>query len=114
MSMPLPQPKLTVDEYLARERAATERHIYLDGEVWAMAGESDQHGDISVNVVVMLANQLKGTHYRVKTKGTKVRSGRIPLLGHSTSGLFSYPDVLVICGESVSCRGFCGHSDCLD
>jgi hypothetical protein len=25
------QPRLTVDEYLRRERTSTERHIYLDG-----------------------------------------------------------------------------------
>jgi Uma2 family endonuclease len=89
----------TIDQYLAIERASEERHYYLDGEIYAMAGESSAHGDISVNVVVWLANQLRGTPCRVRTKGTKVRSGPIPTAGETTRGLFSYPDILVICGE---------------
>jgi Uma2 family endonuclease len=64
-----------------------------------MAGESDAHGDIAVNVVGVFYNQLKGKPCRAKTKDTKVRSGPIPLPGQSTTGLFSYPDLLVVCGE---------------
>ena len=30
----------SVEEYLAIERATDERHTYLDGEIYAMAGES--------------------------------------------------------------------------
>jgi Uma2 family endonuclease len=89
----------TIDQYLAMERSAEERHYYLDGEIYAMAGESDAHGDISVNVVASLANQLKGTPCRVRTKDTRVRSGPILSAGATTRGLFSYPDILVICGE---------------
>ncbi|MBM3992820.1 MAG: Uma2 family endonuclease [Planctomycetes bacterium] len=93
------QPRYTVDEYLTLERAADERHIYLDGEVIAMAGESGAHADISVNVVASLANQLKGTQCRARTKETKVRSGPIPEKGHCKKGMFSYPDIVVVCGE---------------
>jgi Uma2 family endonuclease len=89
----------TVDQYLKIERAAEERHYYLDGEIYAMAGESSEHGDISVNVAVALANQLDGTPCRVRTKDTKVRSGPILSSGESAECLFSYPDVLVVCGE---------------
>ena len=46
MGAPKLKPRYTVDEYLAMERAALERHIYLDGEIFAMAGESDAHADI--------------------------------------------------------------------
>jgi len=38
--MGLPKSILTEDEYLKFERAAEERHIYVDGEISAMAGES--------------------------------------------------------------------------
>jgi hypothetical protein len=61
MGAPKLQPRYTVDEYLAMERAAEERHIYLDGEIIAMAGESLPHGYITVNVVISLGTQLKGT-----------------------------------------------------
>lgn len=99
MSMAQPKPRFSVDDYLAMEREAQERHIYLDGEIYAMAGESPAHGDISTNALGLLYSQLKGTPCRARTKDTKVRSGRIPLSGKSTSALFSYPDILVVCGE---------------
>ena len=99
MGAPKLQPRYTVDEYLAMERAAEERHIYLDGEIIAMAGESLSHGRISVNVVASLVAQLKGKPCEVLTKDTKVRSGPIPMPGRSRKGLFSYPDILVVCGE---------------
>ncbi len=88
----------TIDQYLAIERKAQERYYYLDGEIYAMAGESGPHGDISANIVITVGNQLKGTPCRVRTKDTKVRSGPILSAGETTRGLFSYPDILVICG----------------
>lgn len=101
MSMPQPhiQPRYTVDEYLARERAAETRHEYLDGEILAMAGESLEHGTITVNLVGLFYLQLKGKPCQALTKDTKVRSGPIPLSGRSTQGLFSYPDIVIVCGD---------------
>ncbi|MGL6096646.1 MAG: hypothetical protein ACRC7O_12730, partial [Fimbriiglobus sp.] len=69
--------RLTVGEYLTRERAAAERHTYLDGVVTAMAGESLPHGYISVNLVVLIGSQLKGRPCAALTKDTKVRSGPV-------------------------------------
>lgn len=101
--MGLPQaqskPAYTIDQYLTFERAAEERHYFLDGEIYAMAGESSAHGDISANIIISLGTQLKGTSCRVRTKDTKVRSGPFLSAGETTRGLFSYPDILVICGE---------------
>lgn len=99
MSMPQPELLFTVDQYLARERAAEERHEYLDGHIIAMAGESLNHGIISVNLVGSLHPQLRGTPCLALTKDSKVRSGPVPMLGRSTRGLFSYPDVVVVCDE---------------
>jgi Uma2 family endonuclease len=89
----------TVDQYLVMERAAHERHIFVDGEVFAMAGESSAHADITANLMGIVVNRLRGTPCRARTKDTKVRSGRTPLPVQSTSGMFSYPDIVVICGE---------------
>ena len=44
--MGLPKAILTEEEYLKLERASPERHQYIDGELFAMAGESWAHGDI--------------------------------------------------------------------
>jgi len=89
----------TVDEYLALERASEERHEYLDGQIYAMADESGEHGDISANVAGSLVSQLKGTPCRARIKDTKVRSGPAPRSRQSTAGLYSYPDIVVICDE---------------
>ncbi len=99
MSMPQPQPLFTVDEYLAFERAAEDRHEYIDGHIYAMAGESPEHGDISANLIIALGTQLKGKPCRLRTKDTKVRGGPMPLSGRGRRGTFSYPDLVVICGE---------------
>ena len=101
--MALPKEKLlyTVDEYLELERMSEERHEYLDGYIFAMAGESLEHGDISVNLVREISTQLKGTPCRTLTKDSKVRSGPDPKLFYSKKGLYSYPDLVVVCGEPV-------------
>jgi Uma2 family endonuclease len=99
MSLLKPHPLYTVDQYLAMERAAEERHVFVDGEVRAMAGESGEHGDISANLVGLLVQQLKGTRCRARTKDTKVRSGPTLMSGQSIRGMFSYPDLVVICGD---------------
>ena len=103
MSMPSRQSavKTTIDEYLRRERAAEFRHEFVDGEIRAMAGESGNHADLSANMVGLLHAQLKESPCRVRTKDTKIRSGVDRPHGSSTKGLFSYPDVVVICGEPI-------------
>lgn len=95
------QREYTVDGYLAIERLSEERHEYLDGDIHLMAGESITHGVITVNCVLSLGNQLRGKPCRVLTKDTKVRSGPSPKKPFSKTGLYSYPDVVVICGEPV-------------
>ncbi len=89
----------TVEEYLALERASEERHAYLDGQIYAMAGESPEHGDICSNLVIDVGAQLRGRPCRVWTKDTKVRSGPLPQTRRIFKGLFSYPDLVIVCGE---------------
>ena len=90
----------TVDQYLEMERETLERHEYIDGEIFLMAGESDEHGDISVNLIIELGNQLKGKDCRVRTKDAKVKSGGFTQkAGQSMKGMFSYPDLVIVCGE---------------
>jgi Uma2 family endonuclease len=99
MSLPKSDLLYTVEEYLARERAAEERHEYLDGLIYAMAGESPEHGAICTNLVGQLYSQLRGEPCQAFSKDMKVRSGPLPKSRSATKGLFSYPDVVVVCGE---------------
>jgi Uma2 family endonuclease len=91
--------RYSVEEYLAIERATDERHEYLDGQIRAMAGESPAHGTLSINLIGELFPQLKGTSCMMWTKDCKVRSGLAPATGHSTKGLYSYPDLVIVCGK---------------
>jgi Uma2 family endonuclease len=97
--MGLPKSILTEDEYLHFERAAEERHQYFDGEIFAMAGESWAHGDINTNIVVSLVNQIGDGPCGVRTQNTRVRSGPLPKSPKRPAGLYSYPDIVVVCNE---------------
>lgn len=90
--------RYTVEEYLQMERAADVRHEYLDGEIFEMSGETIPHGRISTNLIADLRTQLRGKDCDVFTKDMKVRSGALPSPRRVMKGLFSYPDVVIVCG----------------
>lgn len=83
---------VTPEEYLRLERASEVRHEYFNGQIYAMAGGTDDHGTISGNVFALLWNQLRGRN--CKANGSDLR------LHVSESGLYTYPDVSVLCGET--------------
>jgi Uma2 family endonuclease len=90
--MRLPQTSFFIpQEYLAFERATDARHEYLDGQVYAMAGESLEHSRICINVGGELRARLKGRACEVLSPNMKVVT--------SPAGLFGYPEVVVVCGE---------------
>jgi Uma2 family endonuclease len=91
------KPYYTIEQYLDWERQADERSEFVDGEIYAMAGESGSHADISMNLAGSLQQQLKGSECRARTKDSKVRSGA--LKEHLGRGMVSYPDMVVICGD---------------
>jgi Uma2 family endonuclease len=88
----------TACEYLTFERAALDRHEWLDGVIYAMAGESQNHGRICTNLTSLLHAALRGTPCEVLSKDMRVLSG--PREGASRRGLYSYPDLVVVCGEA--------------
>jgi Uma2 family endonuclease len=101
-----PVVRMTVEEYLEMERTSEVRHNYVDGYVFpvhgpvAMAGESLSHGRVSSNVHGLFFVQLLGKPCEPFTKDTKVRSGPLgPRNPRATAGMFSYPDVVVVCGK---------------
>src|SRR5215212_3537014 len=98
MSLPRAYTRHSVEEYLALERESEERSEYLDGQIYAMAGESPEHGAICTNIGGQLYAQLRGKSCQVFSKDMKVRSGPAPKLGQ-TKGLYSYPDLVVVCGD---------------
>lgn len=97
----VPTGLLTEEEYLEMERKSEERHLYLDGYVYAMAGETLAHGDICTNIIISLGSQLRDNPCRVLSKDMKVRSGPVPTARRTKKGMFSYPDVIVVCGTPI-------------
>jgi Uma2 family endonuclease len=86
------QPKtfLTPEQYLEIERKAEFKSEYYNGEMFAMAGGSPRHAFIIANIMYELVGQLKGRPSRVASSQLRLRV--LP------SGLYTYPDVMVICG----------------
>jgi|SRR6266542_5847142 len=99
MTLPQARIRYTEDQYLSIEREADERHEYLDGRIYAMAGESPEHGAICTNLTAEIALQLRGTPCQAFAKDVRVRSGPLPRRRYSQKGLYSYPDLVVVCGE---------------
>lgn len=88
----LPQRKyISPQEYLTAERESLERHEYFDGDIFLMAGSSNKHNLITSNIIISLGSQLKKRDCRVYPPDMRVH---IP-----KTGLFTYPDVLVVCGK---------------
>jgi Uma2 family endonuclease len=82
---------ITVEDYLAGEERAAQKHEYLAGIVYAMAGATNAHNVIAANLLIALGNQLRGKGCRPFNSDTKVR---IRLADQTR---FYYPDVQVIC-----------------
>jgi Uma2 family endonuclease len=89
------------EEYLALEREADERHEYIDGEIYAMAGETDPHSIITINLAAEFRNQLKGRDCAALSPNMKVRSGPDPKFSRTLKGFFSYADLMVACGKRL-------------
>jgi Uma2 family endonuclease len=83
-------PYLSPEEYLEWEEKSEIKHEYIDGEIFAMAGASDDHWTIVSNASSILKAHLKGSGCRqlgdVKAKIFHRRR-------------FYYPDLMVTCDD---------------
>src|SRR5215475_14641322 len=86
------QQQYTPEEYLARERQAECKSEYYAGDIFAMAGASRWHNLIVANVIRELSLQLKGRPCTTYASDMRVKV--------SPTGLYTYPDVTVVCGEA--------------
>lgn len=84
-------PVFSVENYLDFERIQTERHEFLDGNVYAMAGESPNHSTICFNLNTIIGFQLRGNKCRGFSPNMKIATNE--------KGLYSYPDLAVVCGQ---------------
>jgi Uma2 family endonuclease len=84
--------QISPTEYLELERKAEYKSEYFQGEMFAMPGASRWHGLIVTNLVGELRQQLKARPCIACANNLRIRV--------SPNGLYTYPDVLVICGDA--------------
>jgi len=76
-------------DYLHREEAATSKHELVDGEIFAMAGASERHNRIALNIAFHLRSATRGKTCRAFMADMKLR-----LASGST---YYYPDAMLVC-----------------
>ena len=82
---------ISPEEYLELERAATEKHEYYQGEIFAMSGATRGHNEIFSNLFGDIAHKLKGKG--CKPYGSDFRV-HIP-----KNTLYTYLDIIIVCGK---------------
>lgn len=83
--------KITPQEYLIAERLSESKNEYFNGEIFAMAGASMEHNQISSNIVRVLGNQLVESQCTVLANDMKIKIEAIEK--------YTYPDIVVVCGN---------------
>jgi len=80
----------TLNEFLAWEDEQDERYEFLDGLVRMMTGGTEDHDRLSVNLIALLRNALRGGPCSVHASNLKVvsRAGNASM----------YPELFVRCG----------------
>lgn len=85
-------PVFTPAAYLAWEHAQTERHEFVDGEVFAMAGAEDRHVTVALNLAMALRQHLSGSPCRTYMSDMRVHVAAV--------NSYFYPDVVVTCSPA--------------
>ena len=91
MNLPAHQAPFDAQAYLDWEAEQSQKHEYLEGETFAMAGASDAHVTIALNVAMALRQHLRGSPCSVFISDMKLQV--------QEDNAFYYPDVFVTCAE---------------
>jgi Uma2 family endonuclease len=89
IAVPSHSPKLTPAEYFVWEEQQIERHEYINGEVYAMSGGSQNHSRIALKFAALLDNRLADRPCRVFNSDCRVNLLR--------TDDYTYPDASVSC-----------------
>jgi len=86
-----PLRRMSVDDYVALDRASEERWEYVNGEAFAMAGASPRHNAIVANVFLALGTALRGKPCFPLGSDQKIET--------TATRSFHYPDLVIVCGK---------------
>lgn len=84
------QPRLSPEQYLEIERPAEFKSEYYNGHMYAMPGGSYKHARVIANLTATLYPGLKGGPCTVSSSDLRLRV--------TPNGLYTYPDMTVVCG----------------
>jgi Uma2 family endonuclease len=82
--------RYTYAQYVALERESPTKHEFFDGEIYAMAGGSEDHSALALNVLAALLGAIGDRPCRVHTSDLRIYVEAV--------GLATFPDGSVICG----------------
>lgn len=82
---------MTETEYIAFERDSEIRHEYIQGEIVAMAGASQNHNRLAATMMFLVYGHLRGRGCEVYGGDMRVKIG--------TADIQTYPDLSVVCGD---------------
>jgi Uma2 family endonuclease len=86
-----PKPTLTYAEYLAREATSEVKHEFINGEAFAMAGGTLEHGALALALGGELRTALTGKPCRTYSSDVRVKV--------LSTGASFYPDLSIVCGK---------------
>ncbi len=101
MSTPALVRPVAIEDYLAGEAVSPIRHEYVAGEVFAMAGATEEHATIAGNLFALLRAHVRGGPCRVYIADMKLRL--------ETANAFYYPDVFVTCDPADAAEPLAKH-----
>jgi len=81
---------ISFEDYLEFEKTAREKHEFVDGQLFMMAGASDRHNRLSGRLYAQL----------LSTEVPPCRAFIADMKVETPSGQGYYPDVLVVCDET--------------
>src|SRR5882724_1011291 len=90
MSLAHSHHRYTYGDYVALELDSSTKHEFLDGEIYAMAGGSEDHSALAAEVLRALGNAIGDRPCRVHTSDLRIYVESV--------GLATFPDGSVVCG----------------
>lgn len=85
------QNHLSIEQYLQWEEQQEEKHEYVNGMIYAMAGAAENHVSITANFTAIILTHLRGNQCKVLSSDMKVNI--------AVKNIYYYPDILVTCDE---------------
>ena len=83
--------RYTYADYVALEDSSSTKHEYLAGEIYAMAGGSEEHSALAAEVLRALGNAVGERPCRVHTSDLRIYV--------EATGMATFPDGTLICGN---------------